>query len=98
MDVEKLLKRLIPFDDIYSKERFLSILTPKLLESLKEQINSNCKWRDKAENEPVYFIVHNDIWKCSKSYCEHIPYIKIVLIGKEEIPVVSIYYFHKNQV
>lgn len=93
MDVEKLLERLIPFDVVYSKEEFLSVLTPQLKEVLKEKINSNSKWRNKAELEQVYFILDDERWKRPSTF-KLKPHIKINFIGKDEKPVVSIYYLH----
>lgn len=91
MNVENLLKRLIPFDNVYSKEQFLSALTPELLESLKEKINSNSNWKNKAENEQVYFIFDDERWKCPKQSKFKLN-IQINLIGYDEKPVISIYY------
>ena len=91
MDVEKLLERLIPFDDAYSKEIFLSVLTPELKNVLKEKINSNKKWRNKAEHEQVYFIYDDDRWK-RPNHFKFKPHIKISFIEHDEKPVISIYY------
>ena len=91
MDVNKLLERLIPFDNGYSKEKFLSILTPQLKTSLEEKINSNKKWKNKAKNEPVYFILNDDRWK-RPNKLKFKPNIIISFIGHDEKPVISIYY------
>lgn len=91
MNIEKLLERLIPFDDIYSKEKFLSVLTPELKAILEEKINSNNKWRIKAKNEQVYFILNDDRWK-KTSHFKFKPTINISFIGKDKKPVISIYY------
>ena len=91
MNVEELLKRLIPFQAGYSKEQFLSILTPELLEVLKQKIINNTKWRIKAENEPVYFILDDDRWKWPKRNNYNVN-IKINLIGYDKKPVISITY------
>jgi len=91
MNIEKLLERLIPFDDVYSKEQFLSVLTPELKEVLEKKINSNNKWRNKAENEQVYFILNDDRWKRPNKLTFK-PTINITFIGKDEKPVISIYY------
>ena len=91
MNIKKLLERLIPFDDVYSKENFLSILTPELISVLEKQINSNSKWRNKAENEQVYFILNDDRWKRPNNF-KFKPIINISFIGHDEKPVISIYY------
>lgn len=91
MDVEKLLERLIPFDNALSKKAFLSVLTPQLKTILEEKINSNKKWRNKAEHEQVYFILNDDRWKRPHHF-KFKPTININFIGKDEKPVISIYY------
>ena len=91
MNVEKLLERLIPFETGCSKEDFLFLITPQLKKILREKINNDIKWKTKAENGPIYFILNDDRWKFPNNH-KFTLNIQISLIGHDEKPVISIYY------